>query len=94
MIAERGFCPDCGTSLSYRLLKPEVSDFLVMCIPAFDRPEDLSPVWHGGIESQLPWLNVHDDLPRMRTSESPALQQAWHSVGRDDPEQWKPETSE
>jgi class 3 adenylate cyclase len=92
MIAERGFCPDCGTSLTYRMLKPEISDFLAICIPAHDQPAELAPAWHSGIESRLPWLNVHDDLPRMRTQESPSLVKAWHSVGRDDPDEWKPGT--
>ncbi|MGB5707670.1 MAG: GFA family protein [Arenicellales bacterium] len=68
MIAKRGFCSTCGTILAYQMLKPSISEYLIICIPTLDRPEDFPPVWHGGIESQLPWLNVHDDLPRLRTS--------------------------
>lgn len=90
IIAERGFCPACGTSLTYRMLKPTVSDYLILCIATLDDPESISPVWHGGIESQLPWLNLHDDLPRMKTLDSPSLRNAWSSVGLSDPEQWKP----
>ena len=90
--AERGFCPECGTSMTYRLLKPEPSPFLVMNIPVFDEPEKLAPVWHGGVENQMPWLKIHDDLPRMTSMESPALQKAWESVGRDDPQNWTPKS--
>jgi len=72
------------------MLKPSISDYLIICIPTLDRPEDFPPVWHGGIESQLPWLNVHDDLPRLRTSESPSLRNAWESAGIDDPAEWNP----
>jgi adenylate cyclase len=89
-IAERGFCPKCGTSLSYRMLKPEISDFVVLCIGSMDKPEDYPPVWHGGTECQLLWLELHDKLPRMHSDESPSLVKAWDSVGRANPEDWKP----
>ncbi len=89
-IAERGFCPECGTSLSYRLLKPEISEFLVLCIGSMDKPEDYPPIWHGGTECQLPWLKINDKLPRMHSNESPSLKKAWASVGLGNPEDWKP----
>ena len=89
-IAERGFCPKCGTSLSYRLFKPEISEFLILCTGSMDNPEDYPPVWHGGTECQLRWLKVKDNLPRMRSSESPSLIKAWSSVGLASPEDWKP----
>ena len=60
-----------------------------MNIPVFDEPEKLAPAWHGGVENQMPWLKIHDDLPRMKSPESPSLQRAWESVGRKDPKDWK-----
>lgn len=88
-IVERGFCPKCGTSLSYRLIKPEISQFLVICTGSMDKPEDYPPVWHGGIECQLQWLKMDDGLPKMQSSESPSLVKAWRSVGLTNPEYWK-----
>ena len=88
-IAERGFCAICGTSLTYRLLKPEELTYLVFTIASLDKPEDHAPTWHGGIESRLPWLDIHDDLPRTQCEKSPDLRRAWESVGIPDPENWK-----
>jgi len=89
-IAERGFCDQCGTSLTYRLLKPEPSGFMVITTVSLDSPETFAPSWHGGMESKLPGLDIHDDLPRMRSADSPSLKKAWASVGIDNPAEWKP----
>ena len=89
LIAKRGFCANCGTSLVLRPLKPKASKFLVICITSLDKPEDFAPTWHAGIESQMPWLDVHDSLPRTRCEESPLLRKAWESVGVPDPADWK-----
>ncbi len=88
LIAERGFCPNCGTSLTYRLLKPEDSGYLAIPIATLDRPENVAPSWHGGIESQMPWLDIKDELPRTRCIDAPSLQKAWASVGCSDPKEW------
>ena len=42
-----------------------------------DHPESSTPVWHLGVESQMPWLGIEDDLPRVRCDESPSLKEAW-----------------
>ena len=89
LIAERGFCANCGTSLTYKLLAPEPSEYLVVTTASLDKPEDFAPTWHAGIESQMPWLDIHDDLPRTRCDESPSLRKAWGSVGVTDPTDWK-----
>ena len=84
-IVERGFCGICGTSLTYKLLKPEMSTFLVLMIASLVKPGDQAPTWHGGIESQMPWLDIHAELPRAESEKSSALQQAWGSVGVTNP---------
>jgi class 3 adenylate cyclase len=94
LIAEQGFCGNCGTPVAWRSLKPEVAKFLVMATTSLDNPEDFAPSWHGCVESQLPWLQIHDDLPRMRAEEAPMLKKAWESAGVDDPVDWKELTYE
>ncbi|MEX0303676.1 MAG: GFA family protein [Leisingera sp.] len=89
-IARRGFCPQCGSALSYQLMKPEVSSFMVLSTMSLERPEDFAPTWHAGIESKMPWFDLADDLPRTACSESKDLQRAWASVGRPFPEEWVP----
>ncbi len=66
---ERGFCASCGTQVFDRYLKG--SGRVSATIGSLDHPEDWPPRVHCGIESQIPWLTIDDDLPRMRTEEDP-----------------------
>jgi hypothetical protein len=36
----------------------------------------------------MPWLQIHDDLPRTKSEESPLLQKAWGSMGATDLDNW------
>lgn len=89
LIAERGFCPNCGSSLLVRYRAPEPSKFLVMMTACLDNPEEFAPTWHGGVESRMPWLDIHDDLPRKRSDESADLHKRWGGVGVSNPKDWK-----
>ncbi len=89
LIGERGFCANCGSRLTYRFLAPEPAGYLVIQTTSLDNPEDFAPTWHAGIESQLPWFDVHDDLPRTRCEDSAELCKAWESVGVSNPADWK-----
>ena len=62
-IARRGFCPECGASLTYQLVRPQTASYMVVFTTSLDAPQDYSPTAHGGIESQLPWIDILDDLP-------------------------------
>ena len=89
LIAEQGFCKHCGSPVVWRGVKPNRANYLVIATTCLDNPEDYAPTWHQGIESQMPWLDIHDDLPRTRCPESPLLVKAWGSVGADNPDDWK-----
>ena len=78
---ERGFCANCGTQVYDHYLKG--SDRVFASIGSLDHPEDWPPSNHFGVESQIPWLTIHDDLPRMRTEESPEVVAAWAAVEHD-----------
>ena len=64
--AERGFCPECGTPLVFR-----DSEGCGVMIGSLDHPEDFPPTSHSGIEGQVPWLKIDDNLPRWRTEDDP-----------------------
>lgn len=89
-IAKRGFCAKCGASLTYKLVQPRETAFLVLHTSSLDQPENFAPLIHSGIESKMPWFDILDDLPRTRSAESKVLQEAWSSVGLPDPETWGP----
>lgn len=65
---ERAFCPDCGSPLGARGADGHGS----VLIGTLDHPEDWPPdEAHSGIESQIPWDIIHDDLPQWRTEDDP-----------------------
>ncbi len=47
------------------------SDLVGAAIGSLDHPEDWPPSVYWGVESQIPWLTIDDDLPRLRTGEDP-----------------------
>jgi hypothetical protein len=60
--AVRTFCATCGTALTFREdARPRLVDVTVC---SFEHPEAIPPSEHIWTVSQLPWLNVEDDLPR------------------------------
>jgi len=88
LIAERGFCANCGSSLLIRYYAPEVSKFLILMTACLDNPEDFAPTWHGCTESQMSWLDIRDDLPRTVSENSADLQRRWGAVGVLNPADW------
>ncbi len=78
-IAERGFCSDCGSSLTFRYLEAlgenveSGPDQYWIGIGTLDHPESVTLDLHYGVEGQLPWVHFDDDLPRTRCDEDPDL---------------------
>ncbi|MDP6706552.1 MAG: GFA family protein [Alphaproteobacteria bacterium] len=67
-IAERGFCPDCGSQLSFRYLD---ADVIGLAIGSLDAPVAVVPQRHWGIESRLSWLRFDDGLEGKPTRNDP-----------------------
>lgn len=65
---DRGFCSDCGSSLFVRY--PETDEYCVS-VGTLDDAANARPQRHVGIENQLPWFVLSDDLPRIRSDEEP-----------------------
>jgi class 3 adenylate cyclase len=85
LIAVRGFCGNCGTALFTTHYAPDEADYFSMRLATMDNPADFPPTVHYGVESQIPWLDINDDLPRMRATDDPGLQKRWIAVGLPDP---------
>jgi len=77
-LAERAFCTNCGTSV-YTDIK-DVGYYSIR-VGTLDNPADFPPELHFGVESQIPWVDIHDDLPRIRTEDDPMLSSRWRAVG-------------
>jgi class 3 adenylate cyclase len=84
-IAERGFCANCGAALTYRGLIGVWTKWIMLWTASLDEPEKFPPTYHLGIESTMPWLHIHDDLPRTACKDSPSLVDAYAQVGEEIP---------
>ena len=60
--AERGFCPECGSTLSMH--EAVLADRVQVSLGSLDHPELVRIDDHVWTASQLPWLEVVDDRPR------------------------------
>jgi hypothetical protein len=79
--AERGFCANCGSSVTFRPTMPAVTAewegwILIEC-GTLDNPASFPPVWEIGVESQLPWLDMRLGHRRVRCQDSPDIVEAW-----------------
>ena len=88
-IGLRGFCDECGSSLTMTYYAPDKSGTIAILTPTLDNPEDFPPTRHSGVESQLLWLDLNDGLPRLKSWEGPNLRRRWSAVGLPNPEDWK-----
>jgi hypothetical protein len=64
--AERGFCRECGTPLSFRYLGRKK---MTITIGSLDEPARVKPREQIGIESRVPWLEEALALPGQTTEE-------------------------
>ncbi len=69
-LARRGYCRECGTPLSFAY---EDAPWIYVTIGSLDNTDLARPEKHYGIESQVHWLQIEDDLPREPTSDDPRL---------------------
>jgi hypothetical protein len=65
-IAERGFCAQCGTPLTYRGLG---ADRVSVTLGSLDDPRAVEPATQLGVESRVPWLERSLSLPEIRTEQ-------------------------
>jgi hypothetical protein len=74
--ARRGFCPACGTPLTF-----EPDDGPVeLAIGAFDDPAAVRPVIQHALESRIPWLSETDTLPIRTPSEAAKVEPYYASI--------------
>ena len=62
--AQRGFCRDCGTPLTFAYKgKP----YLSVTLGSLDDPELVPITGHWGVQSKVSWLKLCDGLPERAT---------------------------
>jgi len=66
--AERGFCPQCGSTVSMH--EEVLEDRVQIAIGSLDNPSCVSPQDHVWTSSKISWFEINDDLPRFEKSSS------------------------
>ena len=77
--AKEGFCQHCGSRLIY--IASEKEDWTNISACSLDHPEQVVPCEHICVESQLPWYELADNLPRKRSEDDPDIVAAWAKYG-------------
>lgn len=81
-IAQRGFCPACGTPLTFEF-SDDASTHIDLTVGSFDDPYRFRPVSHFAVESRHEaWLDTRD-LPGTRSEDNPSTRDRWmNAVGK------------
>ena len=67
----RHFCGDCGTPLFFEPL--DLAEKWEVLAGTLDDPNWVQPAAHIWTSSQVPWLQIDDDLPRFRENRPPGF---------------------
>jgi hypothetical protein len=91
--AQRGFCRDCGTPLTFHYVGRER---IAVSIGSLDEPAKVPPAQQFGIESRMPWFSALAALPGDKTTEeddpglAAAIATTNHQHPDHDTEVWPP----
>jgi hypothetical protein len=80
---ERGFCRECGTPLTYRVLD---SDRINISIGSLDEPARITPEVQYGIENRLPAFEILHGLPGQRTEDYASADELARMASRQHPD--------
>ena len=61
---KRGFCGECGTSITWETNHPRFGPICSLHASTFDEPDLLIPEAHSFYGERLGWLDISDELPR------------------------------
>jgi len=67
-LAQRGFCRDCGTPLTFAYIAPEARIYVTM--GSLDDPELASIEVQYGLEGKISWVEFCEDVPGEITGSS------------------------
>ncbi len=85
-VGERGFCGRCGSLMMMRYSSLPKSIWVY--VGTLDRTAETERYMdsHVCAESEIPWLTIHDGLPRERSDEVDTYAAAGLVVGEDEPQ--------
>jgi len=72
-LANRGFCNECGSPVAFQYRDAR---HITIWAGSLDRIGDFKPQAHWGVESKIPWVDIHPDLPSYKTEDYTSYQDA------------------
>jgi hypothetical protein len=72
-VGKRGFCGNCGSRIVWRANDPTKDHWTNVSVCSLDKPEDVRPKAHTFVDTQLPWFELADELPRVREDDDAAF---------------------
>jgi hypothetical protein len=82
-IAQRGFCGECGTPLSFAFHDSERMD---LSVGSLDHPEMMKPVSHFAVEYRIAPFRTPDGLPEEKIDSNEKINARWQQgYGEDTP---------
>lgn len=76
-IAERTFCAECGTPLSFHFIDSPRMD---LSVGSLDDPARVPPASHFAVETRVAAWHVPDGLPEQKASDYDALTTRWRQA--------------
>ena len=70
---KRGFCAHCGSRLVWQALRPEDDWLTNLTVGTLDRPSEARMTRHVYADTQLPWYQVCEDLPKLVADDADRL---------------------
>ena len=70
---KRGFCAHCGSRLVWQALRPEDDWLTNLTVGTLDRPSAARMTRHIYADTQLPWYQVCEDLPKLVADDADRL---------------------
>jgi hypothetical protein len=74
---KRGFCAHCGTKLIWRASNEELDWATNVNAGSLDNRRDVQLTRHIYVDTQMPWNQMSDDLPRFAESDMEAVMEMW-----------------
>jgi hypothetical protein len=70
---KRGFCGECGSRIVWQASNPEDDWSTNLCVGSLDRPSEVSIACHIYADTQLPWYDFGEDLPKFAEKDFHAM---------------------
>ena len=68
-LGKRGFCEECGSRILWQANRPEDDWLTNICVGSLDNPSDAMVSSHIFADTQLPWYQICETLPKFTEDE-------------------------